>query len=156
MYQELGVLRQYAFDSLGDHKNYIRLRARNYCGWSLPEELELYTDIVPRVALWRDSVEKNDSLCVGVEYEYYWVGNMPQHYSVRGLWQRDVEVNGSLVSLGYDAILASTEGGDIPRVGRVKYNHPSNRICEYYQIWNTKNPSCLQELKDSLAIVITS
>lgn len=153
LYQELGVLRQYAFDSLGDHKNYIRLRARNYCGWSLPEELELYTDVVPQVSLWRDSVEKNDSLCVGVEYEYYWVGNMPQHYSVRGLWQRDVEVNGSLVSLGYDAILASTEGGDIPRVGRVKYNHPSNRICEYYQIWNTKNPSCLQELKDSLAIV---
>lgn len=152
VYQDVTTTQQYLFDSLGDHKNYIYLKARNYCGWSQEEKTELYTDLIPHVSLWRDSLEKNDSLCLGVDYQYHWVGDMPEHYSVRGIWAGEVKVNGAVIPIGNDAIMASTEGG-LPRIGKVKYNQSSNQIYEYFQVWNTNNPACLQEIKDSLVVV---
>lgn len=60
----------YLFDSTDVASN-MRIRAYNACGAS-EDTLQIQVHSKPRLTLLRDSVPENDSLCVGMDYPYYW------------------------------------------------------------------------------------
>lgn len=153
LYQEYGVEQIYKFDSIGDTKNKMTLRAHNFCGWSGPEEAELYTSVMPNVKLWRDSLPINDSLCVGINYKYHWIGDLPQQYRIIAEWDKNVDVNGRSVNQGQNVTLASSYDPGIPEVGTVRFKEESNRIYGHFTIKNQANLSCVQELKDTVVVL---
>lgn len=88
--------KQFVFDSTGNRPNYIRIKAHNYCGWSKEEEAVFFTRTKPSIALLRDSIPLNDSLCIGFDYPYYLGGVVPENYQVMAnfsetTWVDDVE-----------------------------------------------------------------
>ena len=154
LYQIYGEEKIFVFDSIGDHLNYMTLDVHNFCGWSRAEKAELYTDTRPKVFLMRDSVAKNDSLCLGITYDYHWGGTLPSQYEITGEWTEKVQVNGSDVNpmAGSPVLITSTRPGE-PETGKVKFYQENEKIFEIFQIRNLQNLNCAEELVDSVVVL---
>lgn len=77
------------FDSLRGEDSYITLRVKNQCGWSEVDSVSFFTYAMPQVHLWRDSVENNDTLCLGREYKYHFKGFFPSDFEILGARPND-------------------------------------------------------------------
>lgn len=155
--QEYGVANIYRFDSIGNAKSYMTLQVHNFCGWSLPEKAELYTNLTPRVKLLRDSLASNDSLCVNVKYKYYWEGKLPDKYRILGTWDKGLKVNGQLIFAGNPAFLASSvpeeQQAGIPAVGEIEFENQASQVNESIVIQNQDNIRCKQEIKGTFTVL---
>lgn len=85
----------------------IYLRSYNYCGMD-DATLKLRVNAKPKVKLLRDSLPKNDSLCVGFDYPYYWGGQLPKDYTISFKPSSPVFVNG----VRHEATQMQIENGD--------------------------------------------
>lgn len=131
----------YDFDSTGNRLNYIRVRARNECGWSEQINTGFYTRTRPQALLWRDSVADNDSLCVDFTYPYYFEGRLPENYDVYAKFSRDVEVDGKTVQANSNfssLTVASYQGFQV-------HHGATGETEEHFFIRNSDMPSCFQE-----------
>ena len=142
----------YKFDSIGDKPNCIQLKARNFCGWNELNALKLFTNETPRMILWRDSIETNENLCIGIDYKYHWVGNILNKYSIRGMWTTDVVANdkdlvdGSVV----DFSAKNVDNESLEEFGVVRFKGAKKRVEEVFYIFNGENNDCLQKLEDTV------
>ncbi|MEG2556590.1 MAG: PKD domain-containing protein, partial [Odoribacter sp.] len=154
LYRTYGTEQIYTFDSIGERKNYMILKAHNFCGWSNPEEATLYTNQTPNVTLWRNFIPQNDSLCLGINYKYHWDGILPEHYKIIGKWTVRTAINNSPIEAGESAWLASTESeNSIPKIGEVRFSTMQEKVYETFIIKNANNLECKQEIKDSVVIL---
>lgn len=152
LYQIYGEEKIFAFDSIGSHLNYMTLDVHNFCGWSQTESAEFYTDTRPEVFLMRDAIEKNDSLCLGITYDYCWEGTLPAQYEIIGEWTEKVQLNGNDIDPLGGVLISSTRPGE-PETGKVKFYQESEKVFEIFQIRNLQNLNCTQELMDSVVIL---
>lgn len=110
------------FDSLRGEDSYITLRVKNQCGWSESDSVSFFTYALPNVKLWRDSVEKNDTLCVGREYKYHFKGSFPADFEILGARR--------------------------PNDSIVKITGSQGEFEETYKIINRDNENCYQTIKE--------
>ena len=153
LYQTYGVEQFYKFDSIGDIGNFIVLKAHNFCGWSKPEHVKLFTRKIPHAKLLRDSMEKNDTLCVGVDYAYHWEGDLPEEYNIRASWSKRVFANDVRLEPDEKTYLSLVRKNEPSIPGKVRFENEANKIYQYYIIENFGNKNCRQEIKDSVVIV---
>lgn len=138
----------FAFDSLGDTPNYIRLRAYNGCGSSLADTVMFFTRVVPKPEIWRDSVENNDTLCLGVNYHYHVKGELPANHMDSIYFSKAVYINGGLVEYqpSYDPWSTFSPS--------TTFRHPATGMVEeHYQVINREDSRCSLEWKDTVYIV---
>lgn len=137
----------YKFDSVGSTLNMIVSKAHNYCGWSDKDATEFYVRVKPKVVLWRDSIPKNDSLCLNVEYPYYFGGILPEKTSLEAVFDRKVYVNGIM-----------QEGGGKGPSGlsgnKILVRHTTiGKVMENFTIINQDMPVCRENYQDSAYII---
>lgn len=139
----------YDFDSVGNAPNLIQAKAHNYCGWSGEVSAEFINRVRPDVTLFRDSLPKNDSLCLDFDYRYYFDGTLPGNCSVNFWFDRRAYVDGSLLNDGSRKEIADFKNDGIlvryPELGKIKEN---------FTLINKDMKRCTQEYKDSVYIIV--
>lgn len=115
-----------------DVKSGIRIRSYNVCGWT-EDSIQLQVNTRPRVSLWRDGVEQNDTLCVGVDYPYYWKGKWPKGCEMYLTPSDTIFVNGQVNVAGNQVLI---KNGDI-----IRHVRPGLQEEGIY-ISNADMPSC--------------
>lgn len=136
------------FDSLGDQLNKMYVEARNFCGWSGKENVEFYTRTQPNVVLLRDGIEKNDTLCAGLDYPYHFGGILPDDYDVMMTFTERATVDGVTYNANQNATLSSTNSP----LGKVLYDS-EGKVYETFKISNRNLTTCKQILLDSVVLV---
>lgn len=139
----------YDFDSVGNTFNMIQTKAHNYCGWGDEIAAEFYTRTRPDIALFRDSLPVNDSLCLKFDYDYFLGGLLPETYELRFESDRATYVEGTL--------LAGNEEKNLGTISDAKFrvNHQvAGKTMEYITIINGDMPNCWQKYRDSLEVIV--
>lgn len=110
-----------------------RMISYNACGSSEPMDLSLFIAARPKMELLRDSVSRNDSLCIGLDYPYYWKGTFPKDYTIQLTPAVEVSVNGTKSEAGKAIGI---------RVGdKIRYE-VAGTADEKFVIQNTKMTTC--------------
>lgn len=135
---------QYDFDSLGDVRNYMQVVARNYCG-NDTLSVDFYTRVQPKVSLWRDSVQNNDTLCLNFRYNYFFKDTLPATYTINASFSEDVD---SANVKKKEFILKNDS------VFRNLMHIKSGATTETYVIKNSKNEACRQTLVQQNVLIV--
>lgn len=135
---------QYDFDSLGDVRNYMQVVARNYCGDDTLS-VDFYTRILPKVSLWRDSVQNNDTLCLNFRYNYFFKDTLPATYTIKASFSEDVDSAG----LKKKEFILKNDS-----VFRGIMHVKQGATTETYVIKNSKNEACQQKLVQQNVLIV--
>ncbi|MDE7373938.1 MAG: hypothetical protein K2M86_01215, partial [Odoribacter sp.] len=121
-------------DSL-DVPTVIKLSSYNVCG-TTSAMLDLQIAAKPKVELLRDSVSRNDSLCIGLDYPYYWKGIFPKNYTIQMTSPAEVFVNGEKREGDTEIELKNGDNIRYEAVGLVD---------EHFVIKNTRMLECVMD-----------
>lgn len=131
----------FMFDTTANVPMYIRTEVRNACGWGKIDSAAFYVRTQPKVQLWRDSIPANDTLCSGFDYRYYFIGTLPESYTVNATFSAPTFVDG---------VSVTTRPA---KLGIVKHPTRIDRKEEHLVIVNDNNKACFQKIDTNLTIV---